>query len=79
VRELFPKLCRWNAADAGNRCRLPDPSCYLLFLGGGIQEHQPLGPDIFSPRARETARAISRARKRHWAFVREASVTATLA
>jgi hypothetical protein len=30
----------------------PDPSCYLLFSGTGIQESQWLGPDPFSPCAR---------------------------
>jgi hypothetical protein len=38
---------------------LPDPSCYLLFFGSGIQERQPLGPDIFPPLARE-AQAVVR-------------------
>jgi hypothetical protein len=31
----------------------PDPSCYHLFPGSRIQEFQPLGPDPFSPRARD--------------------------
>jgi len=44
---------------------LPDPSCYLLFFGSGIQECQPLGPDLLPPRAREreAARTISRTPK----------------
>jgi hypothetical protein len=31
----------------------PDPSCYLLFPGPGIEESQLVGPDPFSPRARD--------------------------
>jgi hypothetical protein len=38
---------------------LPDPSCYLLLSGIGIQESQPLDPDPFPPGARE-AHAIAR-------------------
>jgi hypothetical protein len=38
---------------------LPDPSCYLLLSRGGIQESQPLAPDLVPPRARE-ARVIAR-------------------
>jgi hypothetical protein len=38
---------------------LPDPSC---FFGSGIEESQPLAPDLFLPRARE-ARAIARTGK----------------
>src|SRR6266851_4804990 len=30
----------------------PDPTCYDLFFGNGIQESQSLAPDLFSPRAR---------------------------
>ncbi len=31
----------------------PSPACYLLFSGDGIKEYQKLGPDLFSPRARD--------------------------
>src|SRR5258708_2642754 len=31
----------------------PDPTCYHLFSGTGSEENQLLGPDPFSPRARE--------------------------
>src|SRR5271155_2575822 len=31
----------------------PDPSCYLLFSGPGIEESQSVGPDPFLPRARD--------------------------
>ena len=31
----------------------PSPSCYRLFSGPGVEESQLLGPDPFSPRARE--------------------------
>lgn len=31
----------------------PSPTCYLLFSGDGIKEYQQLGPDPFSPRARD--------------------------
>src|SRR5713226_8068858 len=31
----------------------PDPPCSLLFSGPGIEESQLLGPDPFSPRARD--------------------------
>jgi hypothetical protein len=36
----------------------PDLSCYHLFSGSRIQEFQLLGPDPFSPRAREARRAF---------------------
>jgi hypothetical protein len=32
---------------------LPDPSCYLLFSGAGIEEFQSVDPDPFLPRARD--------------------------
>jgi Family of unknown function (DUF5681) len=32
----------------------PDPSGYLLFSGDGITKYQPLDPDPFLPRARDT-------------------------
>lgn len=32
---------------------LPDPSCYLLFSGPGIEEFQSVDPDPFRPRARD--------------------------
>jgi hypothetical protein len=31
----------------------PDPSCYLLFSGPGIEEFQSVDPDPFLPRARD--------------------------
>jgi len=31
----------------------PDPTCYDLFFGNGIEESQSLAPDLFSPRARD--------------------------
>src|SRR5438552_3698056 len=31
----------------------PSPSCYRLFSGAGVEESQSLGPDPFSPRARD--------------------------
>jgi hypothetical protein len=43
---------------------LLDPSCYLLFFGSGIQERQPLGPDIFPPRAREAHAVVRTANTR---------------
>src|SRR4029077_13790955 len=46
-----------DTADHENLCRPPDPACYLLFSGAGMMESQSLGPDRFSPRARD-ARAV---------------------
>ena len=37
-----------DTADHENRCRPPDPACYLLFSGAGMMESQSLGPDRFS-------------------------------
>jgi hypothetical protein len=34
----------------------PDPSCYHLLFGSGIQESQPLALDLLVPRAREAIR-----------------------
>jgi hypothetical protein len=31
----------------------PDPSCYFLFSGSGIEEFQSADPDLFLPRARD--------------------------
>ena len=42
-RSLMPEI----VADS------PAPSCSLLLSGVGIQESQPLAPDLFPPRARE--------------------------
>jgi hypothetical protein len=38
----------------------PDPPCYLLFFGHGMKEYQPLGPDPFSSRARDTRGRFAR-------------------
>jgi hypothetical protein len=35
--QALPKLCCWSFANAGNRCRFPDPSCSLLLSEGGIR------------------------------------------
>src|SRR5215813_15613642 len=42
---------------------LPDPSCYLLLSGDGVQESQGLGIDPSSPRARDArARGFAKGR-----------------
>jgi hypothetical protein len=75
--ELSLKLCYWNrplmpeiVAD------LPDPSCYLLLSIGGIQESQPLAPDLVPPRARGAGHRPHR--RRHRASSRDSAVAAML-
>ena len=42
-----------DTADHENRCPTPERACYLLLSGAGMMEYQSLGPDRFSPRARD--------------------------
>ena len=49
-----------DTADHENHCRPPDPACYLLFSGAGMMESQSLGPDRFSPHARDARGRFAR-------------------
>src|SRR5215208_3740476 len=39
-----------------NSADMPDPHCFSLHFGSGIEENQTLTPDLFSPRARPRER-----------------------
>src|SRR5215475_8653596 len=49
-----------DIADHENRCRTPDPACYFLFSGAGVMESQSLGPDGFTPPARDARGRFAR-------------------
>src|SRR5207245_5513577 len=49
-----------DTAHHENRRRPPDPACHLLFSGAGMMESQLLGPDRFSPRARDARGRFAR-------------------
>jgi hypothetical protein len=57
----------------------PEHSCYPLFSRSGIEANQSLGPDLFSPRARDARGRFARVRMRNFRRVEAPGIRARLA
>jgi hypothetical protein len=83
-REHIMNIYQRPLAPGALPCLKPLPSrlntpCYPLFSRSGIEANQSLGPDLFSPRARDARGRFARVRMRNFRRVEAPGIRARLA